>query len=109
MDKFPLLIYLKVIGFLLILLAILIGILFIIKKFSPPGFNNFKQSQLKVLGSLSLGPKKAIVVVRFLNSLLVIGVTESKISLLKEVDVSHAQDFESVFTEKINNNSFNSS
>ncbi len=85
------------------------GILFALKRFTPSGLSNLKQNKLKVLGSLSLGPKKSIVVVRFLNSLLIIGVTESNISLLKEVDLNHAQDFESVFTEKINNNSFNSS
>jgi len=109
LDKFPFLIYLKVIGLLLILLAILIGILFAIKKFTPAGLSNFKQNQLKVLGSLNLGPKKSIVVVRFLNSLLVIGITESNITLLKEVELDHAQDFESVVTQKVNNNSLNSS
>ncbi|GAB6888798.1 hypothetical protein JCM13304A_22970 [Desulfothermus okinawensis JCM 13304] len=109
MDKFPILVYIKALGLLLILLAVLIGILFAIKKFSPTTLSNVKQNQFKVLGNLNLGPKKSIIMVRFLNSVLLIGVTESNITLLKEVDIDHAQDFESVFKEKINNKSINSS
>ncbi|GAB6037803.1 hypothetical protein JCM15519_23620 [Fundidesulfovibrio butyratiphilus] len=41
---------------------------------------------LRLEGHLPLGPKKNIMVVRFLNKLLVLGVTEQSINVLTEVD-----------------------
>ncbi len=107
MDNFSAFTYFKAIGILFLLLAFLVGLLFLIKRFSPTPFNTLKQNRLKILGNINLGPKKSLVLVQFLDSLLLIGVTESNISLLKEVSVSHDQDFETLFKEKLSDRSSN--
>jgi flagellar protein FliO/FliZ len=56
-----------------------------------------KTHGLRVESHLTLGPRKNIMVVRFLNKLLVLGVTDQSINLLTEVDASdETKDFQAV-------------
>ena len=54
------------------------------------------KGSLYVEGQLNLAPRKGVVVVRFLNKRLVLGVTEQQISLLTELDL---HDDQPTFTE----------
>ncbi len=104
MGSESLVIYLKVFGILFLLIAILIGVLLVLKRFSPRVLGPMGKDKLKVLMTLSLGPKKSLVLVQFLNNLLLIGFSESNISLLKEVTLEDGQDFETIFKKKISSN-----
>ena len=101
-------IYLKVFGLLFVLLAIMIGGIFLLKKVSPKSFRGFNQEKLKVLATLNLGPKRSLLVVQFLNTILLIGTTESNICLLKEVSLDDGQNFEDVFQNKLSSNNHSS-
>lgn len=71
---------------LLLLLGVILLAYYMLKKFGPkmglglPG----RTDKLAFMGQLSLGPKKSIVLVRFLNRTLVLGVTEQSINYLTE-------------------------
>ncbi|GAB6176925.1 flagellar biosynthetic protein FliO [Desulfobaculum senezii] len=78
---------LKVVGVLCLLLAVLFGGFWLLRRFGPrAGLGMLGRSDLKLEGQLALGPKKSVMVVRFLNKHLVLGVTDSTINLLTEMD-----------------------
>jgi len=84
---------------LILLLGVILLAYYILKKFGPrfglgmPG----RSDKLVFLGHLPLGPKKNVVMVRFLNRVLLLGVTEHSINYLTETktnDPDFAGDFE---------------
>ncbi|WP_246287822.1 flagellar biosynthetic protein FliO [Desulfolutivibrio sulfoxidireducens] len=79
---------------LLLLLAVIFVAFWLIKRFGPRmGLAvSGKNSGLKFLGQLPLGPKRSLVLVRFLNKVLVLGVTEHSINLITEIDESHDRE-----------------
>lgn len=78
---------LKLIFPLLIISALLFGLLVFAKRFSlPKGKSNFLN--IKVLSSQMLMPKKFISIVKVQDKLLILGVSEGGINLLKEISVS---------------------
>ncbi|MFP4324390.1 MAG: flagellar biosynthetic protein FliO [Desulfonatronovibrio sp.] len=88
-------------------LFILLGLLFLgfylLKRYGhKAGFGPGANNRLKLMGMLNIGPKKSIVVVRFLNKDLVLGVTDSQINLLTETQVNdqNEQEFSRVLSEK---------
>ncbi len=101
MDNLGLFVYIKVLGSLFLILGALVLLLYGLKRYLPTGGRLLKNENIKVLGQINLGPKKSLVVVQFLNSLLLIGVTESNICLIKELETDHDQSFESLIKEKI--------
>lgn len=74
---------------LLVIVGLLYGVLFFIKKYgvSFKGKRNGSVN-INVLSSQMIMPKKYISVVRVDDKLLVLGVSENSISLLKELDKS---------------------
>ncbi|NJB67946.1 flagellar protein FliO/FliZ [Desulfobaculum xiamenense] len=79
---------LRAVGGLLLVLSILLGGFWLLKRFGArAGFGMQARGLLKVEGQLPIGPKKNIVVVRFLNKHLVLGVTDSSINLLTETEI----------------------
>jgi flagellar protein FliO/FliZ len=83
---------LKIAGVLCLLLAVIFLGFYLLRRFgSKAGLTFAPQSELKLLGRLNLGPKKSLVLVRFLNKDLLIGVTDSHISLLSEIEADDAQ------------------
>ena len=77
-------------GALFLILALLFVGFYMLKRFGPKtGIGVFKRGDLKLEGQLSLGPKKSVVVVRFLNKVLVLGVTESQVNLITEMETGH--------------------
>jgi flagellar protein FliO/FliZ len=82
---------LEVAGVLFLILGIILAGFWLLRRYGPKtGLGVFQRGGLAVEGHLGLGPKRSLVVVRFLNTRLVLGVTESSITLLKEVDLDHA-------------------
>jgi flagellar protein FliO/FliZ len=72
-------------------LALILGVLFLgvwlLKRFGPKaGLGMFQRGDLKLEGQLGLGPKKSVAVVQFLNKVLVLGVTDERITLLTELE-----------------------
>lgn len=77
-------------GGLLLLLGLLLVAFWLLKRYGPKaGLGMFKRGGLTLEGQLALGPRKSVVLVRFLNKVLVLGVTESQINLLTQVDEPH--------------------
>ena len=93
---------LKVAGALCLLLGIIFVGLYLLKRFGPrAGLNLSTNGQLKVAGQVNLGPKKKLVMVRFLNKILLLGVTESSINVLSEAEADHASDFNTHINEAL--------
>jgi flagellar protein FliO/FliZ len=57
---------------------------------------------LRLMANLTLGPRKSIIVVRFMNKDLVLGVTDQTITLLTEGNVDHdtQNDFADALAQK---------
>jgi flagellar biosynthetic protein FliO len=82
--------YFKGIGALFLILAALWGVLwFLRRRGSLPGMGGLPRDAFSVEAQVALSPKKKLVLVRFLNSRLLLGVTDQQITLIKEVE---AQD-----------------
>lgn len=78
---------LQVAGSMLLLLGVLFVSLYVLKRYGPKaGLGVFGRGDIKLEGQLPLGPSRSVVVVRYLNKRLVLGVTESSINLLTEME-----------------------
>ena len=87
-------------------LAVLLGVIFaafwLLKRYGPkiglgPGGRG---GSLRLMDHLAVGPKKSVVVVRFLNKDLVLGVTDHSITRLAEVDHAATTDFADALAAK---------
>jgi flagellar protein FliO/FliZ len=89
---------------LIIILCLLYGVLIVIKKYGSSIKGN-KQSGvlIKVLSSQMIMPKKFISIIRVDDKLLVLGVSESSITLLKELEPSEEIEQTYVNPKKDNN------
>ncbi len=80
--------YFQAIGTLLILLALLWGVVWLVRRYGRFNFlpkpGAFPRDGLRLESQLPLGPRKGLMVVRFLNKRLLLGVTDHQITLLKE-------------------------
>jgi len=78
---------LNVVGSLALLLGVLYAGFWLLRRFGPRAvFGGPRGSALKLEGQLALGPRRSLVVVRFLNKRLVLGVTDQSITLLHEAE-----------------------
>ncbi|GAB7079493.1 hypothetical protein JCM14635_11660 [Megalodesulfovibrio paquesii] len=85
--------YFKALGGLCLILALVFGGLYAIRKIVPrAGLGGQKGRQLVLESALSLGPRKSVMVVRFLNKQLVLGVTDTRITCLHIQEDDHAPD-----------------
>ena len=74
---------------LIIIAGLLYGVLILIKKYGTPfKGNKYGAVPIKVLSSQMIMPKKFISIVKVDDKLLVLGVSESSITLLKELEPS---------------------
>lgn len=84
---------LKMTGGLFLVLALLFLVLFLLKRYGhKAGLIRHIPADLKVLGQIALGSRKSVVVVRYLNKVMVLGVTDSSITLLTETTHDHDQN-----------------
>ncbi|WP_028574025.1 flagellar biosynthetic protein FliO [Desulfonatronovibrio hydrogenovorans] len=83
----------KMASALLIILGLIFLGFYLLKRFGhKAGLGMGSGNMLKIVATLGIGPKKSIVVVRFLNKDLVLGVTDSRINLLTEIQVDEESD-----------------
>ena len=72
---------------LVIIFGLLYGVLFFVRKFSFSTKNKIsKKLQVRVISNQMIMPKKYVSVIKIKDKLLVLGVSESSINLLKEFD-----------------------
>ena len=78
---------------LFMILAVIFLGFFLLRRYGhKAGLSLGKSGPLTHVANLSVGPKKSIVVVRFLNEYLVLGVSESQINYLTKVQADHEND-----------------
>ncbi|AGW12779.1 putative flagellar biosynthetic protein FliO [Megalodesulfovibrio gigas DSM 1382 = ATCC 19364] len=83
--------YFKALGGLFLILALVFAGLYLLKRLAPrAGFGGSRDRQLQLESTLSLGPRKSVAVVRFLNKQLVLGVTDTHITCLHIQEEDHA-------------------
>lgn len=92
--------YFQALGFLCLLLGLLWFAVWLIRKYGRFNFlpkpGSLPRNSLVMEAQMPLGPKKGLMVVRFLNRRLLLGVTEHQISLLTEdaaVNEEQSKDF----------------
>lgn len=98
--------YVQAIGILCLLLALLWFVLWLVRRYGRFSFlprpGALPRGALVMEAQMPLGPRKGLMVVRFLNKRLLLGVTEQQITLLGEDDAhleSQDKDFEGVMDD----------
>ena len=88
--------YFEALAILCFLLALVLGMLYLFKRLSRGGglFAGSSVPGMKVENRMSLGPKKWLLVVRYLDRRLVLGVTEQNISLIAQIALEEEPAFE---------------
>ncbi|SDN47266.1 flagellar protein FliO/FliZ [Desulfonauticus submarinus] len=84
---------LKMAGALFFLLAFILLLYYLLRRFGPKSiFKSQSHGELEVLCSIPVNPKKSLLMVRFLNKKVLIGVSENTMTFLSEVEVDHDKD-----------------
>lgn len=78
---------LKLVFPLFLIVALLYGVLLFVKKYQFKG-SKITSDNLKILTTMMLMPKKYLSVVKVNNKVLILGVSEQNITLLKELDAA---------------------
>jgi flagellar protein FliO/FliZ len=82
--------WLKMAGGLFLLLGLLYLAFYLIKRYGPRiGLPAINSRDLTLHSQIALGPRKTVVVVRFLNKFLVLGVTDTQINKITEMEAEH--------------------
>ncbi len=99
--------YFTAIGTLCILLALLWGLVWVLRKSGKFNFiprpGGFPRDGLRIEAQLPLGPRKGLTVVRFLDKRLLLGITDHQITLLQEVGDNHDKstlDFQTIMEKE---------
>lgn len=89
--------FMQMMAWLCVILALVFVVLYVLKRYGPhAGLALGRPGDLKIMGQLGLGPKRNLVVVRFLDKILVLGVTDTQINLVTEMKADDATEFEDV-------------
>ena len=98
--------YAQAVGILFLLVALLWLVVWLVRRFGTFNFlprpGALPKGALVMEAQLPLGPRKGLMVVRFLNRRLLLGVTDQHITLLTEEQAQHEpqnKDFEHVMEE----------
>ena len=98
--------YVQAIGILCLLLAVFWFALWLLRRYGRFNFlpkpGALPRGALLMEAQMPLGPRKGLMVVRFLNTRLLLGVTENRISLLKEEELHDAprdNDFQGIMEQ----------
>ena len=89
------------IGALCLILGTLWGVLWLMRRSGKfrfmPSHNTFPRDALNIEAQIPLGPRRGLMVVRFLNKRLLLGVSDQQITLLSEAEYHDGQtDFSKV-------------
>lgn len=93
--------YIQAVGVLFLLVGLLWLALWAVRRHgglfrAVTGAGGFSRDDLRLEAQLPLGPRKGLMVVRFLNRRLLLGVTDQRITLLTEQDSDHEHGSEDV-------------
>ena len=98
--------YIQAVGLLFLLIAVLCLVVWLVRRFGKFNFlprpGSLPRNALAMEAQLPLGPRKGLMVVRFLNRRLLLGVTDQQITLLTEEQAEHEPgnaDFQQVMEE----------
>ncbi len=83
---------LKMLFALAVVLGLLIGTVYFLKRFMTPMGGGDEGQAIRILASRSLGPKSSILVVDILGKVVALGVTGAQISVITELDDPSALD-----------------
>ena len=98
--------YIQAVGLLFLLVAVLCLVVWLVRRFGKFNFlprpGSLPRNALAMEAQLPLGPRKGLMVVRFLNRRLLLGVTDQQITLLTEEQAEHEPgnaDFQHIMEE----------
>lgn len=98
--------YMQAVGILFLLLAVLWLLVWLVRRYGRFNFlprpGALPRGALVMEAQMPLGPRKGLMVVRFLNRRLLLGVTDQQITLLTEEDAYHEPhdaDFHEIMEE----------
>lgn len=94
---------------LMAILILMVGALYLFKKFMGARLSSGGKNEIKLISSFFLGNREKLIVVEVEGKKLLLGVTSNNISLLKELektdekreDTPEAEDFASVLGKKL--------
>jgi flagellar protein FliO/FliZ len=82
--------YFYAIGALCLILGALWGVLWLMRRSGKfrfmPSYNTFPRDALRIEAQIPLGPRRGLMVVRFLNKRLLLGLSDQQIHLLSEAE-----------------------
>jgi flagellar protein FliO/FliZ len=82
--------YFYAIGALCLILGALWGVLWLMRRSGKfrfmPSYNTFPRDALRIEAQIPLGPRRGLMVVRFLNKRLLLGLSDQQINLLSEAE-----------------------
>ncbi|HGJ66232.1 TPA: hypothetical protein ENS27_12775 [bacterium] len=79
---------LRMFASLLVVLALIIGSVFLLKKLPIYKSNNKTKQSVSLIYNHSLGNKRSVCVLKFANEILLLGLTSTNISLLSKMDIN---------------------
>ncbi|MBW2663902.1 MAG: flagellar biosynthetic protein FliO [Deltaproteobacteria bacterium] len=105
-ELFPSL--LKIISALAVTVGVMIVVAYLFKKIVQKGEGTINGGELiKILSAKYIGPKSSIMLIDVLGSIMVIGISNSRISLLTEIlDSESLEQLKDIREEKVKNASF---
>jgi len=83
---------LKMLFALAVVLGLLIGSVYFLRKFMVPAGGGDEGQAVRILATRSLGPKSSILVVDILGKVVALGLTGSQISVIADLDDASALD-----------------
>jgi len=90
---------------LIIMIGLLYGVLYFVKKYSMPyGGKKLKSVKINVLSTQAIMPKKYLSIVQVQGKVLLIGVSDHSINLIKELDGIDWEEEESNMQPLVKNN-----
>lgn len=88
--------YFQAIGYMILLLLLLWGVLWAIRRYGKfnclPLPGAFPKDGLRMEAQLAFGPRRGLMVVRYLNRRLLLGVTDHQITLLKDTALEQREN-----------------
>ncbi|MBI4797698.1 MAG: flagellar biosynthetic protein FliO [Desulfarculus sp.] len=76
----------KMLAALALVLAVLVGLYWLIRRFLPGQMPGAAAGGLRLIGRLPLGPKKGVALVEVAGRVLVLGLAEQNVNLLATID-----------------------
>ncbi len=73
---------------LALIVGIILGFFFILKRLRPGGVYSGGFPVMKTLGSLSMGPKKAVALIEVCGQHFIIGIGSENITLISKLEIS---------------------